>query len=317
MTFFHTGYRPYFDAGAIAATHNRDIDISHWGPYRYHGHTRHNVSHWGDADFEIRISQPSPTRFQYYLTGDLRTKDVIEGVVDQLYTNYRIRQSADLGAVLYGFLVRWEMTGDPAWRDKALAVAHTYGSYITPDGALPSRGFDIDSRSGRRLSEFEAGSTGAAMFLHGFGAVHALIELAELTSDKPLSDLLFKHAVWCSHAPPDTAPYWLLLSYELARTGEKEFARRLLASLSRWKYDRGIYPRDRVKWTGNWSTGVPESPGSWRIRGTVEGVHEIYTPLTGFAWNPVPSLIRALGITGLKESEIESSSVDRYPGEEK
>jgi rhamnogalacturonyl hydrolase YesR len=48
----------------------------------------------------------------------------------ELYAKFTIRHNADLGAVLYGFLVRWEMTGDPAWRDRAIAIAHSYGDYM-------------------------------------------------------------------------------------------------------------------------------------------------------------------------------------------
>jgi hypothetical protein len=301
MTFFHTGYRPYFDAGTITATHNRDIDIFHWGPYKWHGHTRHNVNHWGDGDFEIRISQPSPTRFEYYLTGDPRSRDVIEGVVDELYTRYRMTQTADLGAVLYGFLVRWEMTGDPIWRDRALAVAHAYGEYLAPDGALPDEHFDIDAATGRRLTEPGRVDPGEGLFfLHGFGAIHALIELEELTGDKALGELLYKHAIWCSNVRPGPDPFWLLLSYELEKTGEKRFRDRLLANIALTHLDRGLYPREREKWTGSWGYGVRERR---RIHGTVEGVHDIYTPEVGFSWNPIPTLIRALGERGVNEDE--------------
>jgi hypothetical protein len=302
MTFFHTGYRPYFDAGGIAAVHNRDIDIFHWGPYKWHGHTRHNVNHWGDGDFEIRISQPSPTRFEYYLTGDSRSRDVIEGVVDELYTKYRLTQTADLGAVLYGFLVRWEMTGEPVWRDRALAVARAYGEYMAPDGALPDEHFDIDAATGRRLTEPGQVDPGEGLFfLHGFGAIHALIELEELTGDKALAELLHKHAVWCSNVRPGPDPFWLLLSYELEKTGEKRFRDRLLANIALTHLDRGLYPRDREKWTGSWGYGVRERR---RIRGTVNGVHDIYTSEVGFSWNPIPTLIRALVQRGVSEGEV-------------
>jgi hypothetical protein len=260
------------------------------------------VNHWGDGDFEIRVSQPSPTRFDYYLTGDLRSKDVIEGVVDELYTRYRMTQTADLGAVLYGFLVRWEMTGDTVWRDQALAIAHAYGEYMAADGALPDEHFDIDAASGRRLTEPGPVDPGEGLFfLHGFGAVHALIELEELTGDKALADFLYKRAVWCSNVRPGPDPFWLLLSYELAKTGEKRFRDRLLANLALVNYDRGIYPRDREKWTGTWGYG---SRVGRRIQGTSEGVHPMETSEAGFSWNPIPALIRALALSGVRESEV-------------
>jgi hypothetical protein len=303
MTFFHTGYRPYFDAGSVTAVHNRDVDIFHWGPYKWHGHTRHNVNHWGDGDFEIRISQPSPTRFEYYLTGDLRSKDVIEGVVDELYTRYRVTQTADLGAVLYGFLVRWEMTGDAVWRDRALAVAHAYGEYMAADGALPHEHFAIDAASGRRLTEPGPVDPGQGLFfLHGFGAMHAFIELEELTGDKTLADFLYKHAVWCSNrVRPGPDPYYLLLAYELAETGEKRFRDRLLANLALENSDRGIYPRDREKWTGTWGSGARVGQG---VQKTDEGVHDVKTSQAGFAWNPIPAVVRALALRGVREGDV-------------
>ncbi|WP_321474715.1 hypothetical protein [uncultured Paludibaculum sp.] len=304
LSFFHTGYRPYFDAGAIAAAHNRDVDIFHWGPERYQGHTRHNVNHWGDADTEIRISQPSPTRFQYYLTGDPRTREIITNVVEELFANYSLRQSADLGAVLYGCLVRWEMTGDTRWRDKALAIAHSYGRLMSEDGNLPESGFLIEASTGQgtRTAHLNFAEKGP-FFLHAFGAMHAFIELAELTGDQELATMLHRHAVRCSLHPPGTDPFLLLLSYEYGKTGEPRFWERIRSTLNAVGLGRGIYPRDRTKWTGSWGSGVRDTT-PWLVRGSVENVHEIYTPLTMFSVVPLLNVIDSLGRRNHAESEI-------------
>jgi hypothetical protein len=297
MTFFHTGYRPYFDAGAISARHNQDVDIFHWGPYRYYGHTRHNVNHWGDGDFEIRISQPTPNRFYYYLTGDLRSRDIMEAVVEERYLHYRLGQSADLGAVLYGFLVRWEMTGDEVWRERALAVCHAYGEYIAPNGYLPHRGFAIEAETGRRLSDsIPPEDTHGLMFLHGFGAIHAMIELEYLTGDDRLWDMLYRHAIYCAETEPQVNSYFLLLAYALDKTGERRFADRLLANLAQRRFHLGVYPRDRRYWTGVWDEASEEA-GARPVR-------TVQTSGAGFNWSPTPLVLRALAVRGVKESEI-------------
>jgi len=311
MSFFHTGYRPYFDAGAITAKHNQDVDVYHYGPLKFYGHTRHNVSHWGDGDYEIRISQPSPNRFYYYMTGDPRSRDIIEGVVDSLYLNYTIAQSADLGAILYGFLVRWEMTGDPTWRDRALAVCRAYGEYMAPDGGLPHTGLRIEASTGRRLSEpnVEAADY-SGPFLHDFGAMHAMTELQYLTGDKELRSMLYRHALFCARKGPANASHrsynWLLLAWALDKTGKQVFANRILANLSEGECDRGIYPRNRKYWTGVWGHALPEGK-KYQMgdgRGTVPGVHDIYTVHTGFSWSQMPPLFRIMKLKGLKEDLI-------------
>ena len=303
LAYFRTGYRPYFDASAIAARHNRDVDIFHWGPQKYQGHTRHNVNHWGDGDTEIRISQPTPNRFYYYLTGDPRSRDVIEGVVDELYLKHTIRHNADLGAVLYGFLVRWEMTGDEVWRNRAIGIAHAYGDYMAPNGALPHMGVAIEAATGRRLGDTRpAAADDGLFFLHGFGAIHAMIELEELTGDPGLAATLYKHAVHCSQIAPGPDLYLLLLAYEYARTGEQQFADRILVNLGGYGMMGGVYPRDRKYWTGVWGEAVEQGRG--RLGGTVPNVHDIYTSVVGYAWNPLPSVLRALRAHGIPESRV-------------
>ncbi|MGD0110945.1 MAG: hypothetical protein ABSD48_03715, partial [Armatimonadota bacterium] len=296
--FFHTGYRPYFHAGAIAARHNQDIDIFHWGPYKYHGHTRHNVNHWGDGDFEIRISQPSSNRFYYYLTGDLRSRDIIEGVVDECYLEQTVTQSADLGAVLYGFMVRWEMTGDPIWRDRALGMCHAYRDCIFPSGQLPHRGFAIEASTGRLLAKPQPPQDEhGLMFLHGFGAIHAMVELEQLTGDPQLWDMIYRHAGYCADLDPTVNAYFLILAHALERTGERRFADRLLTNLARRGITRGIYPRDRAYWTGTWEQ--PEArPGERPI------VRSVNTAGAGFDWSPIPVLLRALAARAIQETEI-------------
>jgi hypothetical protein len=298
MCFFHTGRRAYFDAGAITARHNQDVDIFQWGPRKYQGHTRHNVNHWGDGDFEIRISQPSPNRFYYYLTGDPRSRDIIEGVVDEVYANYTLTQSADLGAVLYGFLVRWEMTGDPVWRDRALAICHAYRDCMLPDGCIAHKGYAIEAATGRNLRKAEAaGNVHDLMFSHGFGAIHAMIELHQLTDDEGLWDMLYRHAVFCATAEPQVSSYLLLLAYALERTGERRFADRLLANLARRGFLRGVYPRDRRYWTGVWEQSDARSGERMPVR-------TVNTAGTGFDWSPMPVVLRALAVQGIREREI-------------
>jgi hypothetical protein len=312
MTFFHTGYRPYFDAGEITAIHNRDVDVFHYGPYAYKGR-RHNVNHWGDGTTQIRISQPSHTRFQYYLTGDLRTRDVIESVFQQRLRNCIIEATPDLGAVLYGYLVQWEMTGDSTWREKTLALCQAYANYVGPDGGIQDSGIKIDVATNQlmiapdpKLADY------SSCFFHDFGAMHALLELFYLTEDAQLRDMLLKHAYYCADKGPANeltghrSYNWLLLSFALDKTGEKRFADRILSNLSESEFDRGIYAKDRTFWRGEGGYKIPDGK-IYQMgdgRGTVPGIHDVYTVHTGFSWSQMPYVFNVMKKYGLKESRI-------------
>lgn len=128
-----------------------------------------------------------------------------------------------------------------------------------------------------------------------------MIELEELTGDTRLADMLYKHAVHCSQIRPGTDRYFLRLSYELACTGEKQFADRILSSLAGTGMVRGVYPRDRKYWTGVWGEGIGQGQG---IRGSVPNVRDIYTSVVGYSWNPIPAMLRALRMAGIDERQI-------------
>ncbi|MFZ5518584.1 MAG: hypothetical protein ACOY90_18285 [Candidatus Zhuqueibacterota bacterium] len=312
MTFFHTGYRPYFEAGEITAVHNRDVDVFHYGPYRYKGR-RHNVNHWGDGTIQVRISQPSHTRFQYYLTGDLRTKDIIDAVFQHQLKNCLIVATPELGAVLSGYLVQWEMTGDLTWRDQALALVRAYANYVGPDGGIQDSGIKIDAATHQLLIAPNANLADySSCFFHDFGAMHALAELYYLTRDAQLWDLLYRHASYCATKGPanDLTGHrsynWLLLSLALDKTGEKQFADRLLSNLSESEFNRGIYARDRKYWRGEWGQKIPDGK-IYQMgdgRGTVPGVHDVYTVHTGFSWSQMPYVLHVMKKYGLKENQI-------------
>ncbi len=312
MTFFHTGYRPYFDAAEITAVHNRDVDVFHYGPYSYKGR-RHNVNHWGDGTIQVRISQPSHTRFQYYLTGDLRTKDVIEAVFHQQLKNCMIVATPELGAVLYGYLVQWEMTGDQTWGDRALALCHAYANYVGPDGGIQDSGIKIDAGTNQLLIDPDANLADySSCFFHDFGAMHALVELYYLTEEPQLWEMLSRHASFCAAKGPanDLTGHrsynWLLLSLALDKTGEKRFADRILSNLSESEFDRGIYARDRKYWQGQWGHKIPDGK-IYQMgdgRGTVPGVHDVYTVHTGFSWSQMPYVFYMMKKYGLKEQQI-------------
>jgi hypothetical protein len=131
------------------------------------------------------------------------------------------------------------------------------------------------------------------MFSHGFGTIHAMVELHELTGDEKLWDMLYRHAEFCVTAEPQVSAYTLLLAYALDRTGERRFADRLLVNLTRRQLNTGAYPRDRALWAGR-KAGPGEEPPARTVQ----------TSGTGFEWSPLPVVLKALAARGVKESEL-------------
>ncbi len=139
-SFLRTGRRDEFRLAEAMTRHNRDVDIYHLGKWAGLG-TRHNVQHWGCSAKQLRISTSAYRRFHYYLTGDERTGDVLNEVIEadkQLAylvptrklkgrsatpTATRIGVGTDFGSAASNWLTAWERTGNPkykAWLENAM-----------------------------------------------------------------------------------------------------------------------------------------------------------------------------------------------------
>jgi len=226
LQFMRTGDRKYFDYAEAEARHSQDVDIFQWGPYRGRGHTRHNVNHWGDGDIEDRISQPDSPRFCYYLTGNSRSRDVIEMVVDGRYMKTETGNAGGptFGAHFYGLLTRWEMTGNPKYEKKLRRILDLWLDAQRSNGSFPAGGVaNTALEKVDKNSSYDTGEGGSAgMFLHTFGAVHALCEYYRLTRYDRLKKALLKHADYCvATGPQESTNHVRILGFAAMEAGRE------------------------------------------------------------------------------------------------
>ncbi|MGL6161324.1 exo-rhamnogalacturonan lyase family protein [Microbulbifer sp.] len=161
-SFLRTGDPDTFRIAEAMTRHNRDVDIYHLGRFKGLG-TRHNVQHWGCSAKQLRISTSAYRRFHYFLTGDERTGDVLNEVIESdralaelnatrkvssgvpVPGKAKIGVGTDWGSAAANWLTAWERTGDDKyrrWLENAMRVigGHPQGFFA---GAF---GFDVDSK---------------------------------------------------------------------------------------------------------------------------------------------------------------------------
>jgi hypothetical protein len=189
-SFLRTGDPQTFRIAEAMTRHTRDVDIYHLGPFKGLG-TRHNVQHWGCSAKQLRISTAAYRRFHYFLTGDDRTGDVLDEVIDAgealasvdptrklpgrepLPGPARMQVGTDWSAVAANWLTAWERTGDGRYRQRLLDAMRTIGSH--PQGFFAGAfGFDPETK------ELMADSDQGPAISH-LSAVFGLVEVnAEL-----------------------------------------------------------------------------------------------------------------------------------------
>ncbi|WP_276255890.1 hypothetical protein [Halomontanus rarus] len=216
-TFLRTGRYDAFRFAEAMARHTTDVDVLHVGPWWGFG-SRHGVQHWSDGDREIRVSMPGGRRIHYYLTGDERSRDVIELAVRRYQTMQRERGRTwmgfdeemyvrtDVTAALYAYYVAWEMTGDEKYETLVRNLVENIYCDLHPKG-LPYNRARVDLSTGEGEPVGEDGLS-SNMFLQ-FGGLHLLTELADSGDFPELSEAMLSYA-----------DYQLLPYEERAATGD-------------------------------------------------------------------------------------------------
>ena len=157
QAYLRSGRADLFRLAEAMTRHTGEVDVYHLGPFKGLG-SRHNVSHWGDGAKEVRISQALLRRHYYYLTADERTGDLMAAEVDADSAlaavdplRKRLEKSAypthartgpDWFAFASNWLVAWERTGDPRWRDKIVKGLDAIAG--SPLGMFSGPGFGYD-----------------------------------------------------------------------------------------------------------------------------------------------------------------------------
>ncbi|QRX63324.1 hypothetical protein JS578_10705 [Dysgonomonadaceae bacterium zrk40] len=135
-SFLRSNRADIFRMAEAMTRHTGEVDVYHLGRFAGLG-SRHNVRHWGCGSKEVRIAQALLGRFYYYLTTDERTGDLMRfvaeasndaiGKIDPLRlilekSDYptHARMGPDWLALIGNWMIEWERTGDPEWRDRIM-----------------------------------------------------------------------------------------------------------------------------------------------------------------------------------------------------
>lgn len=185
--YLRHGNRAVYFAAEALARHSRDVIVRQEGPLLGKG-TRHGVQPWSGGNHEERQTAATEWRLHYFLSGDGRTRDVIENLYQNVYDKREVTYIASHGGRLPGLLFHWELTGDKTEGERLARYVSTFvsdkGIYAAPAVAFPQ------ATTFREPSGLNSGS----QFLHTFGAMHALIEYQGLTGDVALTRALIRMA---------------------------------------------------------------------------------------------------------------------------
>lgn len=192
-SFLRSGDPDTFRMAEAMARHTRDVDIYHLGRFKGLG-TRHNVQHWGCSAKQLRVSTAAYRRFHYFMTGDDRTGDVLDEVVDagealarvdatRKLSNRRpvpgperMEVGTDWGSVAANWLTAWERTGKDEYRQRLVEAMRTIGGH--PDGFFVGT-FGFDSSTKELIAPPE-GDINVSHLSSVFGLVEINAELIQL-----------------------------------------------------------------------------------------------------------------------------------------
>lgn len=185
--YLRHGNRAVYFAAEAMARHSRDVIVRQEGPLLGKG-SRHGVQPWSAGNHEERQTVATEYRLHYFLSGDGRTRDVIENLYQNVYNKTRVNYIASHGARLPGLLFHWELTGDKAEGERLARYVATFvsdqGLYGAPAVKFP------EATTFREPSMLNTGS----QFFQTFGAMHTLIEYEGLTGDAALSQAIIRMA---------------------------------------------------------------------------------------------------------------------------
>lgn len=253
--FLLTGRYDAFRFAEAMTMHTSDVDVLQTGPWWGIG-SRHGVQHWSDGDREIRVSMPGARRIHYYLTGDERTRDVIELALSRYQTMQReegrtwlgfddeLYARTDVASALFAYYVAWEITGSDHYETLVRNIVENHFCDLHPKGAPYNRArMDLSTGEGEPIREDVLSSN---MFLQ-FGGLQIITELAD-TGDFPnLYDAVLEYAHYQllpyseRRETGDNAGRGLgqrvrilpLMAFAYRETGEEKFRQAIEEGLSR------------------------------------------------------------------------------------
>ncbi|MAE65507.1 MAG: hypothetical protein CMJ18_14650 [Phycisphaeraceae bacterium] len=233
VSFFRTGRADLFRMAEAMARHVSDVDVHHLGPFAGLG-SRHNVTHWGCACKEPRISMPGGRRYCHYLTVDERLADVFDEVCDAWPADRCEMVTAPTwSALCWNWVTAWERTGDARYRDKLLRGMNDILAHHPPFISGPTCDFDPADAS---LTRHDPQPPYSYHMTLPFGSPEIFFEMAELMDHEPWAEALAGYG-----------RFWALPAEERLRLvsfgfveHRSEFSARMIAFASRRDGDPGL-----------------------------------------------------------------------------
>jgi hypothetical protein len=275
--YLRTGDREQYFMAEALARHARDVIIRQSGRWFGQG-TRHGVQPWSDGNHEERQTVHSEFRFHYFLSGDPRSREVAQKLLEQHYLKKNVSVHAAHSGRLYGLLTNWEMSGDPELGEILRQYVHTF---IVPEGIAASPPVAFSPQVALMGPPQDTNST--SMFFHVFGATHALIEYYYLTHDEELRQALVKMAAalmpTLPHRSTSANPSWLVVAFAAKHADDPKPYQSCLRNAfegEAWQYAVRMVNGDSSHWSGPTAA----------IRGGVPSCH--------FWMNALPYAVSAL-----------------------
>lgn len=202
LYFLRTGRRDVYELAEAMTIHTSEVDVYHSGEYKGLG-SRHNVVHWGCQAKETRISMAGLHRYYYFLTGDPRTKEVINEVADNENSFERleplrefyekkdhlipIRTGPDWVALVSDWYTNWEMTNQSNFNQQIeIGIDCIYNS---KHKLLSGPTFMFNPKT-YELHYMGTGNVGGYHMIISFGGPQVWIEYAETTNNFKLKEMI-------------------------------------------------------------------------------------------------------------------------------
>lgn len=189
--FLRTGDEKVFRMAEAMTKHTSEVDMYHLGEYKGLG-SRHNVLHWGCQAKEVRVSMAGLHRYYYYLTGDERTKDILDEVSEDPEVFHRleplrefyeskeqtipIRVGPDWASLVSNWFTKFEMTGEQKYLNYILTGIESIQE--TPHRLLSGPTYHFNPVT-KKMHYFGTGNVGGYHMVISFGAPQVWLELAD------------------------------------------------------------------------------------------------------------------------------------------
>ncbi len=147
IQYLRTGEARYFRLGEAMTRHSVDVDTCHFHPFRPYmegGCFRHSVDHFGDEPCASHTFVDNWVDY-YYLTGDLRTYEVLREA-GAFFLRFRWTEDPaysfslrGIANVLRGLLYVYEVTGEARFKERAEEVYAAIARGQNEDGSWHKR----------------------------------------------------------------------------------------------------------------------------------------------------------------------------------